>query len=553
MTRKFKHTRDILIFFLLLFFSFNSVITAEEKKWVLGAEAFSLSRGQKESAVTKNLSENLPASIMEKLNDSQFRNVLPSEQLARTREKLSTERKSLFLQLSSAHKKRDAIFLNDYSDAKLKRKLKEENKNIKTIENSLKTNLESLKEAEENAQAKEEASIALTEKKESQENEFSKFSGLIKNIFKREENIISLEKISFYKDDVYSLFKASEAAKEAGYESKLFSKEVYSAGINALITGSFSLYGEYLSLSLLVYLYPEGKLIGAITEVGTIQDLELLANAVAGQLIPILSNALPVQVELVVNPPEIQSKSQLYIDDVLQRGNYSDIFFESGRHTIQIIAAGYENLSFSEFFDGNSKYRIEVSLEPKKDGAIHIALVKPLEGEIYLNGEKVEKLAPQNYIIQLNGSHALGEFISSDEQTDFFYIPDKLLKDGSNVKIKPKPMDRETYIDTRRKWMYAGYSLFMTSLIPYFYTYGNFINKAKLYNDYDSISYEEAAKWQSASKVCTGITIGCAVFWGFELVRYFMAANSVLPQRARETEPAESVNEPMETEQSQDK
>ncbi len=533
---------------------------------MLGAEKFSLARGQKETSVSKSVSENLPSSIMEKLNDSQFRNVLPSEQLARTRNKLSTERKSLFLQLSSAYKKKDALFLNDYSNLKLKRKLREENKTIKSIEESLKTNLETLKEAEETAQSKEEASKAYSEKNDADENEFTKFSGLLKNIFIKDDNIVSLEKISFYRDDVYSLYTPSDAAREAGYESPLFAKEVYSAGINSLITGIFSIYGDYISVSLTIYLYPEGKVIGTITEVGNIGDLELLANAVAGQLIPILSNALPVHVEVVVNPPEIQSKTQLYIDDDLQRADFNDIFFESGRHTIQFVAPGYENVSFTEFYEGNSKYRIEVNMELKKEGSIQLGLIKPLEGQIFVNGERVESLSPQKYIVQLNGNHSLGEFIAADEKTAFFYIPDNLLQDGSKVKIKPKPLDRESYIDKRRKWMYAGYSLFMTSLIPYFYTYGTFINKAKLYNDYDSITYEEALKWQKASQICSGITISCAVFWGFELVRYFMAANSVLPQKAKtgdvieilppieisdSTDGTASADGPVETEQSQ--
>ena len=42
-----------------------------------------------------------------------------------------------------------------------------------------------------------------------------------------------------------------------------------------------------------------------------------------------------------------------------------------------------------------------------------------------------------------------------------------------------------------------------------------------------------AEKWQTATNVTRFITIGCGVFWGYELVRYLIAANSVLPQNAR--------------------
>ena len=80
--------------------------------------------------------------------------------------------------------------------------------------------------------------------------------------------------------------------------------------------------------------------------------------------------------------------------------------------------------------------------------------------------------------------------------------------------------------------MYASYSLFMVSLIPTFYTYGNYNNYINLYKNYQ-IDYETAKKWQDATNVTRIISISCGVLWGYELVRYLIAANSVLPQTAR--------------------
>ena len=101
-------------------------------------------------------------------------------------------------------------------------------------------------------------------------------------------------------------------------------------------------------------------------------------------------------------------------------------------------------------------------------------------------------------------------------------------------------MDRMHYIDTRRKWMYGAYSAFMLSLIPAFYTDGQFKNKSQLYNK-GQIDFSEANNYQIAMNVSKIISIACGVFWGYELVRYLMAANSVLPQKARKGNPSDFI------------
>ena len=53
-----------------------------------------------------------------------------------------------------------------------------------------------------------------------------------------------------------------------------------------------------------------------------------------------------------------------------------------------------------------------------------------------------------------------------------------------------------------------------------------------LYKNYQ-IDYDTAKGWQTATNVCRIISIGCGIWWGYELVRYLLAANSVLPQNAR--------------------
>lgn len=71
--------------------------------------------------------------------------------------------------------------------------------------------------------------------------------------------------------------------------------------------------------------------------------------------------------------------------------------------------------------------------------------------------------------------------------------------------------------------------MLIVSLIPTFYTTGQLETQAGLYKD-GNTSFDEAKRWQDTKNICTGISIGCGVFMAYELVRYLLAANSVLPQ-----------------------
>ena len=82
----------------------------------------------------------------------------------------------------------------------------------------------------------------------------------------------------------------------------------------------------------------------------------------------------------------------------------------------------------------------------------------------------------------------------------------------------------------------------MISLIPAFYTNGQFKNKYQLYNK-GQLEFNDANKYQTAMNVTRIISIGCGLFWGYELVRYLLAANSVLPQKAKKGSPSDFLLE----------
>ncbi|MCR5188723.1 MAG: hypothetical protein K6C97_07280 [Treponema sp.] len=518
----------------LIFLSSVKVYSAtSSSNWIIAAQKFTYAKGQNQNAVTDATAQMIPISILEKISKNLERNIFPDEEYERERYKLQTARQSLYLQLSNEYKKRDSIMLYDYSPAVLKSKINDQNNNIAKIEKQIEENLAELKKAQEQCEKNMElAKEEVLDISDDQESEFELIKNLFHRIFVKDESVISQENISLYGNDFTKLYIPSQAVKDKAYESQAYEKEMYNSKINLLITGLISAYGDFISVSVELYLYPGCKKVASLMEVGTLKEIDLLTTSLVGQMIPLFTNAMPVNIDFDINPVTAKKSTKFFIDDVLQSANNESIVIESGTHNIEFICEGYKSISTTYFFEGNKSYKIKINLEPRIEGHIDIGLIKPLEGEIFANAQMAQEVSEQKAQIKINGNSVLGRFIAKDGKIDFFYIPDNLYQDQSFVTIKPKPRDRDEYINNRRRWFYSSYSLLIVSLIPTFYTYGNFMNEYKLYNE-ENVSFREASGWQIASNVCQGVSIACGVFMVYELIRYLMAANSVLPQKAK--------------------
>lgn len=532
MTKKYKKLRAVVLVFIFLWASFSPLF-GEDGKWVIAAQKFIYARGQTKNAVTSNIEETIPTNILEKISRSLERNIMPNERFERENYKLRTERQSLYLQLSSEYKKRDSLVLNNYSDMRMKSELKAEEKKIKQIQEKLEKNIAEQKEKYEKAEAQMHLAAGEVDDDDNVElNEAELVKNLIKNIFEQSEDLITEENIALYKDSVESLFKTTVKVKETDYTEPLFEKEVVSSGINGLITGQITSYGDFISVAVDLYNYPGAKKIGSVMEVGEIKELDLITSEISRQILPMIVNTLPVKFVFSIEPEEAKEKLSIYVDDVLQKMENDTVSLDSGSHRIQFVSEGYKSAGVTYFFEGNKKYNIEVKFEKPVIGHIQLQLKNELPGNIYANAEPALKFDDRNSQISINGNTILGEFITEDNETAFFYIPKKQTFDGSAVTLNPKPRDRTEYVNTRRKWMYGAYTVFMISLIPTFYTFGNFQINKDLYSKHQ-IDFETAKRWQTASNISSTISICCGVFWGIELIRYLVAANSVLPQNVK--------------------
>lgn len=540
-----KNLPKIFVFFLFFSVFLPAIFGAENAVWTIASQKFVFAKGQSDSSINKALSETIPVSILEKLNKNLERNVMPDEIYSRKSKELLKSRQSLFLQLSSAYQKRDTLFLENISQKALEKKIKEEEKNIREIQKKIDDNLK--EQAELSLKTEAQLEQINNNVSENNNSELELYKQLFKNIFKNEKSVIQKEQIVFYKNDYSVFYDPSEKTKNLSPLSKEFADEIFSKNINTLMTGTITKYGDYLNVKVEVILYPNAKVIGSFVEIGSIDDLEFITSSLASQIVPSLTNSMPVKVIVRIDPPELQNITRIYIDDVLFNSSESFIL-ESGVHNVQFVADNYQTVGTDYYFEGNTQYSIDVKLTEKKDGQITLALVKPVFGDIFANGQPVEKETNRKSKISINGNEILGEFLSEDGENAFFYIPQKQLLEDNFVSINPKPYDREKYIDTRRKWMYGSYSLLIVSLIPTFISAGELNNAVKLYND-GIWDYNKAKPYENTANICSAISIGCGVLFVFELIRYFYAANSVLPQKAKIVPESKQIifNQPFET------
>ena len=531
MTRKFK------LFLTLLLLSSNIFAATTQKEWVIGARKFSFTRNQTGS-VADGIAVMFPARILEKLSSNMYRNLYKDEKAERELYKLRQEKNSYFLQLSSEIKKRDSLFLEKYSKSELDRKLDAQKKKIQEIKTKLDDNLQKQHELE---------AEVLEQNTQSLQNVAAK-----KSFFSYQS--VESEKISLYKKDVSALFTASSTAAESGIKSALYEKEVVNANINCLITGQITAYDEYLSVTIEAVVYPGRKTVAIITEIGSIDDADLMAANITRELAPAITNSMSVTIQITVSEPN----ASFYIDDVLYNVTDQEFIIDSGVHFIQFTADGFKNAGTNYYFEGNKTYKINVLLEPLETKTVYITAKNDIEGKFLINGMPSQVLSDGKSKIEINGNAVLSEFITEENNSAFMYIPENKLKDNALYTAKVKPLDHSEYIEKYRKHMYLSYSILVTSLVPTIATTGRLKSYTSLFNDATKRSsleqsenyttfLEQARIWNISSLVCKGISIACGAWFIFELYRYFHAANSVLPATTKisfdykEPEPADII------------
>ncbi len=526
--------------FISFFLCLNVFSAGKDPEWILAAEAFTFSQRGAGGGANEASLKVLPTLILEQVAENLTRMPRALEQLDRIEYDLQKERTSLFLQLSSAVQKRDSLVLGDLSSWRLAKKIRDEEEKIAEIQKKISENLKSV-DAEREKRS--EMIRRDTEREKSmQEGRLFSEDGTEDSFVRRIVENFSrdggsrrqpVEKIVLYRNDSRELFSPSESVRLQGHESYEFSKACTEAGIRGLVTGKVTVYGAYISVSATVYRYPGGRVIGSATDVGSMDELKSLATRLSGQIAPKISDSMPVELKISVSPEEARKNLVLTLDDVVYTDGQESIVVSSGVHFIQFASKGFDTEATSFNFSGNREFSIEVEMKRKSEGEARVAIANFLEGDLFAKGEFRGRIDGENRFssIKVDSRPVLAHFVSKDGFPSDFIIQTSLLEEDALLSLRALDFDRSACIDRRRVSMYRAYSSLIISLMPTFYVLGNYGNGATGFSFLSGTN--EADVLSVARYVTAGVSVGCGLWFGIELVRYLVAANSTLPVEAR--------------------
>ncbi|MCR5219129.1 hypothetical protein [Treponema sp.] len=499
--------------------------------WTLAATKFTFTRKTPVSSAQESAATILPSLILERIADSPARMTTDEELLDRKLNEYLTERQSLFLQLSKEVQTRDSLVLTEDNPRKLKKLIAAENEKIEEIQQQIQENISNCEKAKAQVE-KRKAGAENTEEDESK----GRFSFFPFNPFsdsEEEEDLVdypSAETLVFYNNDSTSLLSFSDEITADAYTGRKFEKEVVSKKINGLICGSITVYGDYASVTASLYIYPGAKNAGTVTEVGSLNDCMSIASNIARYMIPKILNSRPVEVNVNISSEE-EVIPVVTVDGVVF-SNYSRLIFDSGIHTLEFSAKNYMTKSITYNFEGDRKFTVEVPMEKENKGQVLLYLRYPVLSTVYADGKLSGKIADDmlSVPVTVNGNAVIGQVVSdSDSSYYFYYIPENLSESMSDIMVKGKSTDVAAQIEKRRIWMYRSYSLLVLSLPFTLYSQGRYQNMVNGYNAGTYTNVDEINKWNTYQTISTGVTIGCACLFAFELVRYLRTANKALP------------------------
>ena len=114
--------------------------------------------------------------------------------------------------------------------------------------------------------------------------------------------------------------------------------------------------------------------------------LELFASSIAEQIIPILTNSMPVTLKINLENDEQRKNTTLYINDTTYESIPEEIVLASGVYNLTFVCPGFKTLGTSYFFEGGKTFNIDVNMQEELLSDITLNLKKPMIGSYLVNG-----------------------------------------------------------------------------------------------------------------------------------------------------------------------
>ena len=538
--RKCNLIQKLCIFSVLLIINGFTFLYAADNQWTVAAIPFQVDvRSGSKNSIYKEFETLFPKRILDNLAFGNQRFIDKSETDERKLYDLKKKQTANFLELSGLVKSRDSLFLYDYSERELKRKINEAEKKIEACKKKIAENQVLIDQL---VLSKADASSTYNVHKIQSETE--KFQNLFKNLFSTNVESEYYEQVQVYGsiDNPFIELTDEQQADflENGLNSIFIKKISDEKKIRCILTGKVTVIDEYISVTAVLTLMPGNRELCRESEIGATAQSETICDLLSDSMLQYVFGTLPVSINVkVMNEETVDGLKFTFDDQVVSNFSIPQIF-ESGIHTVSFSAPGYKTLVTSYHFEGNQNYEIGVHLVKKDNGFINFRMKYFQEGTLFANGMPL--VSSDQYKntsrIEIDGKEILGIFVSEDGLSDFYYIDSKKISDGNFYQSNIKAMDTASYIDLRRKIMYGSYSAFMISMMGWCVTYGSLYNTFAAYQQNPTIElYEKAVKWQNASKVMTGFAWGTGLLWGYTLIRYLIAADKVLPSTTKVLRP----------------
>lgn len=501
--------KKIIVSLLLSVIFSGIVFSAEKNTWTLACTEFEFTQNiHDRKSSEQNLSQVLPSLILEQIAEGLIRTTSDEEMLDRALDSYLTDRQSLFLQLSKEVQLRDSYVLTVPDEKKMRKKIRVQEKKIAEIEEKISKNLENCRLVNE----------TYLKKKSGNKNDLNK--EVVELLKVKNENV------KFYNDDIHALYKFSD--------SRVKEQSLVQDKINALFEGKITVYKNFFSVTVTMTIFPGNKVAATLTEVGSLKDAVSVAKSLASYFMPYITNNLPVKLFFDVKGVETE-KVKLTVDSFVYDVLPKEVTVPTGIHTIKFESEGYDSQTVKYEFKDSPAFKINVEMKKTEFRKLNLVLKNPVPGKMYANGKFLNELSADcmGAIIECDGTPLIGQFRSNNAEKEsfFYYVPSEIQLKNTTFIVKGKSVDAETYIDNRRIWMYRAYSLLVLSMPFTLYSKGKYISAVNAYNSRTMTDLNKVYRYEKMYDIATGITIVCAGFFGYELIRYLIAANKVLPAK----------------------
>lgn len=462
---------------------------AEETEWVIAAEQF---EAIDLPAAYSNFAVAVPKLLMSRLSAVTSRDVLPEENQRRELAALAESRISLVRERSDAVLARDRLALASGSTLSRDQKRKELDRKIRDTE--------------------------------------KKLSGL------DDRTTRTLSSAPGVKKPVTARLKPWKTGGELYVRGANMSlrKSMARDGLSGLVSGSVRDLAGYLLVTARLDTGAGSDSALTVSEAAPYDEIGDLIERLAARLIPEIANQNKVVINLNVTPPD----ARVFIDNRLVTDLALPVTVFAGTHSISVTAPGFVTASRTADFGDRTDWKVSITLVPEAvapvtlDADSHPAQAffgAGIQGELPLTAT-------------LPGRAQIGEAVTA-AGTTWFVLDPSSRKDGGDggtetleLTIDTNRKNSKTRIAKQRSVLYWSLGALYLSLPASMLSGGIYTSKYAAWQD-GTLADTEAARqdiltWSRVSNVTTGISIGLGVNLAFQIARYFIAADQVVPKSA---------------------